>query len=153
MRVHARPVDAEDRLGHERGVQAVQLRDRLQRELERDGVVGGLEAVGVAEVDLVLAGCDLVVGGFDADAERLQRVDHVLADVRAKVGREVEVAGVVVRQRLDLAVLVLAEEEELELRAGVPDETELAGAIQLALQDAARVTGERLGRSACTRRR
>ena len=77
------------------------------------------EAVGVAEVDLVLAGGDLVVRGLDADAERLERVDHVLADVGAEVGREVEVAGLVVRQRLDRAVLVRPEQEELELRAGV----------------------------------
>ena len=103
--VHARAVDAVDRLGHERRVQAVLLGDRLQRELEGDRVVGGLERVGVLEVDLVLAGGDLVVGGLDADAERLEGVDHVLADLLGEVGREVEVAGLVVGQRLDPAVL------------------------------------------------
>jgi hypothetical protein len=64
--VHARAVDAEDRLGHERRVQAVQLGDRLERELEGDRVVGRAQAVGVLEVDLVLAGRDLVMGGLDA---------------------------------------------------------------------------------------
>ena len=59
------------------------------------------QRVGVLEVDLVLADGDLVVGGLDPDAERLERVDHVLADLLGEVGREVEVAGLVVRQRLD----------------------------------------------------
>ena len=57
------------------------------------------QAVVVLEVDLVLAGGDLVVGGLDADAEGLQGVDHVLADFLGQVGREVEVAGLIVRQR------------------------------------------------------
>ena len=60
-----------------------------------------VQRVGVLEVDLVLAGRDLVVGRLDPDAERLERVDHVLADFLGEVGREVEVAGLVVRQRLD----------------------------------------------------
>ena len=51
----------------------------LSVELEGHGVVGRLERVGVLEVDLVLAGRDLVVGRLDADAERLERVDHVAA--------------------------------------------------------------------------
>ena len=84
--VHARAVDAVDRLGHERRVQAVLLGDRLERELEGDRVVRRLERVGVLEVDLVLAGRDLVVGRLDADPELLQGVDHVVPDGDRKVG-------------------------------------------------------------------
>ena len=62
------------------------LRDRLQRELEGHRVVGGLQAVGVLEVDLVLTVRDLVVGRLDADAEGLERVDHVAADGLREVG-------------------------------------------------------------------
>ena len=142
--VHPRAVDPVDRLGHERRVQAVLLGDRLERELEGDRVVGGLERVGVLEVDLVLAGRDLVVGGLDADPERLERVDHVLADLLGEVGREVEVAGLVVRQRRDPAVLAAAEQEELELRAGVDDVAELARPLDLAAEHVPRVAGERL---------
>ena len=101
MGVHPRAVDAVDRLGHERRVQAVLLGDRLQRELEGHGVVGGAQRVRILEVDLVLALRDLVVRRLDLDAERLERVDHVLADFLGEVGREVEVAGLVVRQRRD----------------------------------------------------
>ena len=52
----------------------------LSVELEGDRVVGGLERVGVLEVDLVLARGDLVVGRLDADPERLEGVDHVVPD-------------------------------------------------------------------------
>ena len=81
--------------------------------------------VGVLEVDLVLADRDLVVGRLDPDAERLERIDHVLADLLGEIGREVEVARLVVGQRLDGPVLAAPEEEELELRAGVDDVAQL----------------------------
>ena len=58
--------------------------------------------------------------------------------------RVVEVAGLVVGQRRDPAVLGAPEQEELELRAGVDDVAELAGPLDLAAQDVARVAGERL---------
>ena len=144
MGVHPGAVDPVDRLGHERRVQPVLLRDRLQGELERDRIVRGLQRVGVLEIDLVLAGRDLVMSGLDPDAERLESVDHVLADLLGKISREVEVARLVMRQRLDRAVVAAPEEEELELRPGVHDIAELLRALDLAAEDAARVTDERL---------
>ena len=98
----------------------------------------------VLEVDLVLARGHLVVGGLDLDPERLEGIHHVLADLLGEVGREVEVAGLVVRQRLDLAVLAAPEEEELELGAGVDDVAQLLRPLDLAAQHEARVAGERL---------
>ena len=144
MGVHARAVDAVDGLGHEGRVEAVQVGDGLERELEGDRVVGRAQAVVVLEVDLVLAGGHLVVRGLDPDAEGLERVDHVLADFLGEVGREVEVAGLIVRQRRDLAVVVAAEEEELELGPGVPLVAQLGGALELALEDEAGVARERV---------
>jgi hypothetical protein len=47
-------------------------------------------------------------------------------------------------QRLDRAVLSPPEQEELELGAGVHDEAELLGPLDLAAQDAARIADERL---------
>ena len=144
--VHPGAVDPVDRLGHERRVEAVLLGDRLERELERDRVVGGRERVAVLEVDLVLPDRDLVVGGLDPDPERLEGVDHVLADLLGEVGREVEVAGLVVGQRLDPAVGAAPEQEELQLRAGVDDVAQLLRPLDLAAEDAARVADERLAR-------
>ena len=119
QQVQARSVPAVDRLGHEGGVQAVLLGDVLDDEAERADVVGGDQHVVLAEVDLVLAGGDLVVRRLDVDADRLERQDdlppHVLAEVD---GREVEIAGGVVRVGGGLAVARL-EEEELRLRSAV----------------------------------
>jgi hypothetical protein len=92
----------------------------------------------------VLADRDLVVRGLHPDAERLEGVDHVLADLLGEVGREVEVAGLVVRQRRDLAVLVAPEQEELELRTGVDDVAQLLCALDLAAEDEAGIARERL---------
>ena len=146
--VHPGAVDPVDRLGHERRVQAVLLGDRLERELERDRVVGGRERVAVLEVDLVLPDRDLVVGRLDPDPERLEGVDHVLADLLGEVGREVEVAGLVVGQRLDPAVVAAPEQEELQLRARVDDVAQLLRPLDLAAEHAARVADERLARAA-----
>ena len=84
------------------------------------------------------------MGRLDADPERLERIDHVVPDRGREVRAEVEVAGLVVRQRLDGAVLAAAEQEELELGARVDDVAELLGPLDLAAQDEARVAGERL---------
>ena len=75
-----------DRLRHERGVQPVLLGDRLQANLNVTAL-SACERIGVLEVDLVLADGHLVVGGLHPDPERLERVDHVLADL---LGRSVE---------------------------------------------------------------
>ena len=56
----------------------------------------------VLEVDLVLADRDLVVAGLDDDPQLFERLDHLLADVGRLVRRQVEVARLVVRQRLDV---------------------------------------------------
>ncbi len=111
------------------------LGDRLEGELEGHRVVRRPERVRVLEVDLVLALGDLVVGRLDPDAERLEGVDHVLADLLGEIGREVEVAGQIVGQRRDPALVVAAEQEELELRAHVHDVAELLGPLDLAAKD------------------
>src|SRR5690606_18751545 len=141
--VHAGTVDALDRLGHEGGMQAMALGDRLQDVLEGDGAVGGRDGRAVLEVDLVLADGDLVVAGLDLDAHLLKVADHVLADVGGEVARQVEVAAPVVRQRGD-ALTISREEEELQLRSGVEGVAKLGELLDLAVQDVARVARERI---------
>jgi hypothetical protein len=110
--VHARAVDAEDRLGHERRVQAVLHRHVLHDEAERADVVGRRQHVVVAEVDLVLARRHLVVGGLHVEAHRLEREHDLPAHVLALVDRrEVEVPARVVRLGGGLAVAALEQEE------------------------------------------
>ena len=80
------------------------LRDVLHDEAERRDVVGGLERVGIAEIDLVLAVRDLVVRRLHLEAHLLEHVHHRAARIFAEVrGREIEVAADVVRLRRRLA--------------------------------------------------
>ena len=112
VRVHARAVDAVDRLGHERRVQAVPDRHVLHDEPERADVVRRRQHIVVAEVDLVLAGRHLVVRRFDVKAHGFERehdlAPHVLAHVH---GAQVEIAGGVVRFGRRDAVPGLKQEE------------------------------------------
>ena len=140
VRVHAAAVHPGDRLGHERRVDAELLRDLLHGQAVRHHVVRHGECVAVAEVDLVLAGCDLVVHVLDGDAHRLQVQHRALAVVGRDVERRlVEVAALVQRCR----VVDALEVEVLELRSDVEREAQVRRALQLALQHAARVSVER----------
>ena len=84
-----------------------------------------------------------MVGGFDFEAHALEPEDDVPADVLSEVLRcEVEVAARVVRLRRRAAVLVLLEEEELGFGGEVHVVAHLLGAVERALEDAARVALE-----------
>ena len=116
MRVHARAVLAEQRLGHEGRVQAVLEGVLLDRDPVGHAVVGHLQRVGVAHVDLVLAGADLVVGVLGVDPELLQCEHGLAPQVGAGVERgQIEVAALVEH----LGRLRIPEVEVLELRADI----------------------------------
>ena len=69
----------EEGLGHERGVDAVALRDGAHDVLEVDGRIGHLHERAVAQVDLGLARAVLDIAGLDLDtglAQRLADVEH-----------------------------------------------------------------------------
>ena len=96
MDVHPGAVLAEQRLRHEGRVPAVLHRVLLDDDAVGHAVVGHLERVLVAHVDLVLGGADLVVRVLDVDPELLEREDRLAADVGAGVERrQVEVAALV----------------------------------------------------------
>src|SRR5690606_9156693 len=114
VHVHAAAVVADERLGHEGGGLAVAVGDVL------DHVLGGQQFVGLlhqrAELgaDLALAGIGhLVVVDLGLDADGLQRLAHLGADVVQRVQRrDREVAALHARAVAGVAALVLA--------AGVP---------------------------------
>ena len=75
-------------------------RDLLDHVPEGHDVVGGGQRVGVAQVDLLLAGRDLVVAELDRDADPLQREHGLAAEVAGdRVRGVVEVAAGVDRHR------------------------------------------------------
>jgi hypothetical protein len=105
-----------ERLGHEGRVHALAERDLLDDVPGGEDVVGGGQRVGVAQVDLLLAGGDLVVAELHRDAHPLQHGDRVAAEVLADaVRRQVEVAGAVDRHRHLAAAGQPLEQEELDL--------------------------------------
>ena len=142
MRVHARTVDAVDRLRHEARIEAVLLGNLLQRVLEGSGVVGRGERVRILEVDLVLTWCNLMVRSFNLDAERLKCVDHVLAHFDSLVTSEVKVTGLVVRLGHWVTIGAVLKEEELQLWSHVHLVAELCSALDLAAQCTTWVTGK-----------
>ena len=116
VRVHARAVLAEQRLRHERRVDAVLRRDLLDDQPVRDRLVGHVERRRVAHVDLVLRRRHLVVVVLDPDADLLERLDRLVPQLGRRIERRHrEVAALVERLR----PLVVLEEEVLELRADV----------------------------------
>jgi hypothetical protein len=77
---------------------------------------------------------------LDRDAHRLEVHDRALAVVRGDVqGRLVEVPPLVEERRIVLGLEV----EVLELRSDVEGEPQIGGALELALEYAARVAVER----------
>ena len=135
--VHAAAVLAEERLRHEGGVAAVLVRDLLHDRAVGHDVVGHLQAVGEAHVDLVLGRPDLVVRVLDLDAHLLERHHRVAPEVARLVERgEVEVPALVEH----LGAVGAPEVEVLEL--GPEVEVVVAhvlGPLERAPHDVARV--------------
>ncbi len=133
--VHARPGVLGERLGHERGEDALLEGHLLDDGPEGHDVVGGRERVGVAQVDLVLPGSALVVAELHRDAHRLEHGDGGPAEVVAvAVGHVVEVAGLVDGLGALAGGPALLEEEELDLGVGVEREALVRGLGQGPLQ-------------------
>ena len=127
------PAISFERFRHEGRMQPVLLGNGFEDVLEGHGAVGGGERVAVLEVDLVLADGDFVMAGFDFDVHLAEREHHLLADGAGGIGGEIEVAAAVVRERQDLAVRRL-EEEELELGTGHEPVAQLFDPLQLAVR-------------------
>ena len=142
VRVHARAVLAEERLRHERRVDAVLRRDLLDDQPVGDRLVGHVERRGVAHVDLVLRRRHLVVVVLDPDPDRLERLDRLVAQLGGGVERgHREVAALVERLR----ALVVLEEEVLELGTDVERvEAQRLHPIERAAQHVARIAFVRL---------
>src|SRR5580704_9817124 len=77
VHVETGPALVVERLGHEGGQQAVLAGDLLHGRLEPEGPVGRVDQPGMAEVDLELAGRELVVGRRDLQPGVAQLPEHV----------------------------------------------------------------------------
>ncbi len=117
MGVHAGAVDSGQRFGHEGRMEVVKVGHPFNDVPEGDDGVGGSHCRTILEVDLVLSGCDFVVGGLNFEAHRLQHQDHIPAGLLAQIDRaEVEVSTGVMGHQHGIAFLVSMEKEELGFR-------------------------------------
>src|SRR2546421_11409098 len=82
-----------ERLAHERSAESLLGGDFLGGVLEEEGPVGGGEGVGVPDVDLELAGAELVVTGEDGNAQRAGTAQQQGNDLGRVVGDADDVAG------------------------------------------------------------
>ncbi len=143
--VHAAAVHSLDRLGHERGEEAVAVGHIPDDELEGGEIVRRDERIGVLEVDLVLAGGHLVVGGLDLETHLRELLDDHPPDLLALVERaQVEVGAGVVRRGGGRAVGRVLEEKELRFTPRHHREAELSGPGELALERRPGTAGEGL---------
>ena len=140
VRVHAAAGLAAERLRHERRVDALLDRDLFDHGAERHDVVGRREGVGVAQVDLVLAGAALVVAELDRDAEVLEHPHRAPAEVvRRAAGDVVEVAGGVDRLGAVRAERRRLQQVELDLGVRVEREPGVRRLGERALEDVPRI--------------
>ena len=94
--VHAAAGVLGEGLGHEGCVHAERVGDFLDDGAEGHDVVGGLQGVGVAQVDFVLSGAGFVVAEFDGDADFFEHGHCLTAEVlHDAAGGVVEVGFVI----------------------------------------------------------
>ena len=130
--------------GHEGGVQAVFLCQRLHRQLEGHNVIRRGQRVGIPEVDLMLPGRHFVMAGLDFEAHLFQRHADLAPRALAVIQRsQVEVARLVRSRRGRMPFFVHLEQEELALRPHVETIAHLRGPGQHFLQHPAGIARER----------
>ena len=129
VRVHAAAVLANQRFGHEGGVDAVLHGYLFDDEAVGHRSVGHREGVHVAQVNLVLARGHLVVDVLNRNAHLMQSLHGVASQVRGGIpGGQVEVAAGI----QDGGVLAVFEVEVLQLRTDVQSVARLGCHLQIA---------------------
>jgi hypothetical protein len=140
VRVHAAAGLVGVRLRHEGRPHALRERDLLDDVPERHDVVRGGQRVGVPQVDLLLAGGDLVVAELDGDADAFEGQHGLAAEVAGdRVRGVVEVAAAVDRDRHRAVQRAVLDQEELDLGVRVEGEALLGRLGEHAAQHVPRV--------------
>ncbi|MNC19193.1 hypothetical protein D3C75_671200 [compost metagenome] len=143
--VHTGSVHAEKRLRHKSSMQAVLTGYRLHDELEGLNLVSGFDGVRIFEVDFVLAGSNLMVGGFNFKAHFFKGQYDFTAAVLPKIHRrQIEISTLVIQFLCRVTLLVGSEQEEFRLRSNVHRcIAHFFGFLETTLQNTARIAGKR----------
>ena len=140
MGVHARARALGEGFGHERRLDALERRHLTDDDTEGHDVVGHRQRVGIAQVDLVLAGGPLVVTELHRDAHLLQHGDRVTPEIRAcPQGRVIEVTTVVQRLGRIAGVVWPLQQVELDLRVRVEGKAHVGSLVHGAFEHVARI--------------
>ena len=144
--VHAAAGVLGEWLGHEGCVHAQRVGDFLDDGAEGHDVVGGLQGVGVAQVDFVLAGAGFVVAEFDGDADFFEHGHCLAAEVLHDAAGGVVEVGFVIHGHGESVGAELGGFEQVELNfgRGVAGEAHLRCLVEHALEHAAGVGGANL---------
>ena len=138
---HGRTRRIGEGLGHERREEPLGRCLLLDDKARRHDVVGAAHGLGKAQLDDVLGRSAAVEGVLHGDGHLLERERGLATQVVGDVGRrEVEVASLVQRHRLDVVVKV----EVLDLGANVKDVALAVGALEDAFEATTGVTGKGL---------
>ncbi|BAI65154.1 predicted NAD/FAD-dependent oxidoreductase [Rothia mucilaginosa DY-18] len=139
--VHAAAGVLGEGLGHEGCVHAQRVGDFLDDGAEGHDVVGGLQGVGVAQVDFILAGAGFVVAEFDGDANFFEHGHCLAAEVLHDAAGGVVEVGFVVHGHGESISAELGGFEQVELNfgRGVAGKAHLRCLVEHALEHAAGV--------------
>ena len=140
VRMHPRARQLRRGLWHKRRVHVSLGGEFLDDEaIGHDGVCH-CQRIGVTQIDLVLARCDLVVGKLHRNAHLLEDADRVSPKILRDIEwREIEVAARIHGRRIVDAL----EKEELHLGMDVEGEAALSRFVEVPSQDKARISPER----------
>ncbi len=138
--MHPRSRKVSRRLRHESRIHVSLGRQLLDdKAIGHDGV-RHRQRIGMAQIDLVLTGRNLVVRELDGNAHLFENTDRVASKVLCNVEwSEIEVTAGIDRRRIVDAL----EEEELHLWMNVEGETALCRLVQIAPEDETRVAPKR----------
>ena len=141
--VHAAAGVLGEGLGHEGGVHALRVGDLLDDGAEGHDVVRGLQGVGVAQVDFVLAGAGFVVAEFHGDADLFEHGHGLAAEFLHDTAGGVVEVGFVVHGHGEAVGAELGglQQVELDFGRGVAGEAHLGGLVEHAFEHAASVRG------------
>ena len=143
MGVHAATGVLGEGLGHEGGVHALRVGDLLDDGAEGHDVVRGLQGVGVAQVNFVLAGAGFVVAEFHGDADLFEHSHGLAAEFLHDAAGGVVEVGFVVHGHGEAVGAEFGglEQVELDFGRGVAGEAHFGGLVEHALEHAAGVGG------------
>ena len=138
--MHSRTVCLHLRLWHKCRVQPVPFGDRFDHHLKSHQIIRRHKCFVIPEIDLMLSGGDLVMGGNDLKSHIFQRQDHISPGVFSQVKRTyIKISALLMGQRCGHPVFVRMKKEKFTFRSHIHGVSHFFRAGDLFLQDMPRI--------------